>query len=104
MLIILPQYYRQEKEEPKEVMVLEVVTDGKNDKTGRKDSMTRKRTVHSKRTRAGTCVLFCVPPSFVLIDNKCIPSCAIIWSKHEPIERPRKQRRTENETVVFIFS
>ena len=26
MLIILPQYYRQEKEEPKEVMVLEVVS------------------------------------------------------------------------------
>ena len=34
-----------------------------------------------KRTRDGTCVLFCVPPSFVLKDNKYILSCAIIWSK-----------------------
>ena len=44
--------------------------------------------------------VFCVTP-FVLIDNKRTFSCAIIWSK-QPIER--KQQRTENETVVFIFS
>ena len=39
-------------------MALEVVTDGKNDKTEKNEY------VH-KRTRDGTCVLFCVPPSFV---------------------------------------
>ena len=37
--------------------------------------------IHNKRTWDGTCVLFCVPPSFVLIDNKYIISCAIIRSK-----------------------
>ena len=42
------------------------------------------------------CFFVCVPPSIVLIDNKCILLCAIIWSKE------RKQQRTENETVVFI--
>ena len=78
-------------------MALEVVTDGKNDKTEKNDQ----EYVHNKRTRDGTCNLFCVPPSFVLIDTNCILSCAVIWSK-QPIER--KQRRTENETVVFILS
>ena len=57
-------------------MVLEVVTGGKNNKTEKNDE----DYIH-KRTRDGTCVLFCVPPSFVLIDNKCILSCAIISSK-----------------------
>ena len=83
-------------------MVLEVVTDGKNDKTEKNDQ----EYVHNKRKRDGTCILFCVPPSFVLIDNKCIIYlcillCTIIRSK-QPVER--KQRRTENETVVFTFS
>ena len=78
-------------------MALEVVTDGKNDKTEQNDQ----EYVHNKRTRGVTCVLFCVPPSFVLMDNKYILSCAIIRSK-QPVER--KQRRTENETVVFISS
>jgi len=68
-------------------MALETVTDGKNDKTEKND----KEYVHNKRTWDATCVLFCVPPSFVLIDNK-----------YTPVER--KQRRTENETVVFISS
>ena len=78
-------------------MALEVVSDGKNDKTEQNDQ----EYVYNKRTRDGTCVLVCVPPSFVLIDNKYILSCAIIWSK-QPVER--KQRRTENETMVFISS
>ena len=78
-------------------MALEVVTDGKNYKTEKNDQ----DYVHNKRTRDATCVLFCVPPSFVLIDNKYILSCAVIRSK-QPVER--KQRRTENETVVFISS
>ena len=80
-----------------ETMAVEVVTDGKNDKTEQNDQ----EYVHNKRTRDATCVLFCVPPSFVLKDNKCILSCAITRSK-QPVER--KQRRTENETVVFISS
>ena len=58
-------------------MALEVVTDGKNGKTEKNDL----EYVHNKRTRDGTCVLFSVPPSFVLIDNKYILSCAIIRSK-----------------------
>ena len=63
---------RKEKEEEKETIALEVVTDGKNDKTKKND----KEYVHNKRTWDGTCVLFCVPPSFVLMDNKYILSCA----------------------------
>ena len=47
-------------------MALEVVTDGKNDKT-EKNGLGH---VHNKRTRDGTCVFFCVPLSFVLTDNK----------------------------------
>ena len=42
-------------------MALEVVTDGMNDKTEKNDQ----EYGHNKRTRDGTCVLFCVPPSFV---------------------------------------
>ena len=67
-------------------MALDVVTDGKNDKTEKNDQ----EYVHNKKTRDGTCVLFCVPPSFVLIDNKYSLSGAlfqdhaikaeIIWS------------------------
>ena len=59
----LTQDYRKVKEESKETVALEVVTDGKNDKTEKND----KEYVHNKRTWDGTCVLFCVPPSFVLI-------------------------------------
>ena len=58
-------------------MALEGVTDGKNNKTEKNDQ----EYVHNKRTRDGTCVLFCVPPSFALIDNKYILSCAIICRK-----------------------
>ena len=47
-------------------MAVEVAADGKNDKTEKNDQ----EYVHNKRTRDATCVLFCVPPSFVLIDNK----------------------------------
>ena len=57
-------------------MPLEVVADGKNDKTEKNDE----EYVHNKRTRDGTGVLFCVPPSFVLTDNKYILSCAIVRS------------------------
>ena len=46
-------------------MALEIVTDGKNDKT-EKD---HQEYVHDKRTRDVTCVLFCVAPSFVT-DNR----------------------------------
>ena len=80
-----------------ETMAVEVVTDGKNDKTEQNDQ----EYVYNKRTRDGTRALFCVPPSFVLIDNKYILSCAIIRSK-QPADR--NQRRTENETAVLISS
>ena len=53
-------------------MALEVATDGKNDKTEKNDQ----EYVNNKRTTDRTCVLFCVPPSFVLIDNKYILLCA----------------------------
>ena len=66
-------------------MALEVVTDGKNDKTEKNDQ----EYVHNKRTRDGTYVLFCVRPSFVLIDDKYIISCAIIMSK-QPVERKQE--------------
>ena len=49
-------------------MALEVVTGGKNNKTEKNDQ----EYVHNKRTRDGTCVLFSVLPSFVLIDDKHI--------------------------------
>ena len=42
-------------------MALEIVTDGKNDKTKKN----YQEYVHDKRRRDGTCVLFCVAPSFV---------------------------------------
>ena len=53
-------------------MALEVVTDSKNDKTEKNDW----EYVHNTRTRGGTCVLFCVPPSFLFLstNNKCILS------------------------------
>ena len=42
-------------------MALEIVTDGKTDKTEKN----HEEYVHNERTRDGTCVLFCVAPSFV---------------------------------------
>jgi len=60
----------------KETMALEVVTDRKHDKTEKDDN----EYVYNKRTRNGTCVLFCVLPSFGLTDNNCFLSCAIIWT------------------------
>ena len=56
-------------------MALEVDTDGNNDKRMTRNMYTNKRTLD------GTCVLFCVLTSPVLTDNKCILSCAVIWSK-----------------------
>ena len=54
--------------------------------------MTRNMTyVDNKRTQDRTCVLFCVPPSFVLRDNKYIHSCAII-SLNESNEELRMKR------------
>ena len=47
-------------------MALEVVTDGKKDKTEKNDQ----ENVPNKGTRDATYVLFCVPPSFVLIVNR----------------------------------
>ena len=64
-----------------ETMAVEVVTDGKNDKT----EQNGQEYVYNKRTRSGTCVLLCVLPSFVLIDNKYILSCAVIRS-NQPVE------------------
>ena len=64
----MTQDYRKEKEESKETMALEVVSDGKNDKTEKN----YKEYLH-KRTQSGTCVLFCVLP----FDNKYILSCAV---------------------------
>ena len=75
-------------------MALEIVTDRKHDKTEQNGQE------YTRRERDWTCVLFCVLPSFVLTDNKCILSCAVIWSKY-PTER--KQRRPENETVHGIY-
>ena len=62
-------------------MVLEVVTDGKNNKTEKNDQ----EYVHNKRTQDGMCVLFCVLPSFVLMKNKNNNSYAITRSK-QPVE------------------
>ena len=75
-------------------MALEVVTDGNNDKTETNDQ----EYVHNKRTRDGTwtCVLFCVLPSFVLTDNECIPSYAVIWGESNEELRMKQH-------VVFIF-
>ena len=53
---------RKKKEDLKETMALAVATDGKNDKT----EFFLLGILHNKRTQDGTCVLFCVPPSFVL--------------------------------------
>ena len=74
----MTQDYRKEKEESKETMALEGVTDGRNDKTEKK--MTRN--MYTTREH-GTGHVFCfvVLPSFVLTDNKCILSCVIIRSK-----------------------
>ena len=41
-------------------MTLEIVIDGKTDKTEKN----YQEYVHDKRTRDGACVLFCVTPSF----------------------------------------
>ena len=71
-------------------MALEVVTDGKNDKTEQNDQAY----VINKKTRDGTCVLFCVLPSFVLTDNKCILSCAVILNE---------SNEEQNETVRGIY-
>ena len=49
-------------------MALEVVTDGNNKRTEKYDY----EYVHNKRTGDMTCVLFCAPPSFVLIANKYV--------------------------------
>ena len=87
---------RKEKEEEKETIALEVVTDGKNDKTKKND----KEYVHNKRTWDGTCVLFCVPPSFVLMDNKYILSCAhFLYGAHWM----KAMKNWEWNSGVYIF-
>ena len=78
-------------------MALEVVTDGKNNKTEKND----KEYVHNKRTRDRTCVLFCLPPSFVLIDNKCILSCAIMWSFCCPLNESNEELRMKQWHLYF---
>ena len=72
-------------------MTLEVVTDGKNDKTEKNDQ----EYVHNKRTRDETCVLFRVPPSFVLIDNKYILSCTInvLYGANSPLNENSEELR-----------
>ena len=77
-------------------MALEVVTDGKHDKTAKNDQ----EYVHNKRTRDGTCVLFCVLPSFVLTNHKCILSCAIIWS---PLNESNEELRMKQQRYLFYY-
>ena len=77
-------------------MALEVVTDRKHDKTEKHGQ----EYGHNKKTQEWICVSFCVLPSFVLTDNKCILSCAVLWRK-QPVER--KQRITDNKTVRGIY-
>ena len=81
-------------------MALEVVTDGN---LGMKKKLKRITRNMFTRKEHWTGLVFCFVCRllFVLIDNKCILSCAIVWSK---MAIERKQRRTENETVVFISS
>ena len=69
----MTQDYRQEKEECKETMALEAVTDGKMTKLKRMS-----RNMYTTREH-GACHAFCFV--CVLIDNKYILSCAIIKSK-----------------------
>ena len=53
-----------------------VVTGGNNDKLKRTS-----RNMYTTREHWTEHVLFCVLPSFVLTDNKCILSCTVIYSK-----------------------
>ena len=78
-------------------MALDVVTDGKNDKTEKNGW----GYVHNKRTRDGTCVLFCVPPSFALIDNKYILLCAIIRS---PLNESNEELRIKQQCLYLHSS
>ena len=71
-------------------MALDVDTDDNNDKTEKNDQ----KYVHTKRTRDGTYVLFCVLTSLVLTDNKCILSCAVILNE---------SNEEQNETVRGIY-
>ena len=82
--------YRKEKE----TKALEVVTDDKNDKPEKNDW-----DVHNKRTWNGTCVLFCVPPSFVLRDTKRILSCT-----NSPLNESSEELRTEQWCLYFHSS
>ena len=70
--------------------------DGKNDKTEKNDM----EYVHNKRTRDGTCVLFCVPPSFVSIDKKYILSFAIIRS---PLNESKEELRMK-QWCLYLYS
>ncbi len=81
-------------------MALEVVTGGKNDKTEQNDQ----EYVHNKikRTRDGTCVLFCVPPSFVLIDNKYVLSCAVIRA-NSPLNESNEELRMK-QWCLYLHS
>ena len=78
-------------------MALEVVTDGKNDKTEKNDY----EYLHNKRTRDGTCVFVLCAAFFCA--NKYILSCVIIRAD-SPLN---ESNETENYTVVvdiFIVS
>ena len=50
----------------------------------------------NKRTRDGMCILFCVPPSFVLIDNKYILSCKninVLYGANSPLNESSEELR-----------
>ena len=81
-------------------MALEIVTDAKNDKT--EFYFLGALCIYNKRTRDGTYVLFCVPPSSVLTDNKCIFSCAFSTTEaNSPLNESNEELRMK---LVFIFS
>ena len=81
---------RQEKEESKETMALEVVTNdhyGKNDKPKKMSRNMYTTREHGKKNFE-FCI-FCVLPSFVLKDNKyilsCVTECIVCVSVHDPL-------------------
>ena len=79
-------------------MALQVVTDAKNDKTEKNDQ----KYVHNKKTRDGTCVLFCVPPSFVLINNQCNLS-RVLYGANGPLNESNKELRMK-QWCLYLHS
>ena len=49
----------------------------------------------NKKIQDGMCILFCVPPSFVLIDNKYILSCTInvLYGANSPLNESSEELR-----------